>query len=84
MGDPLILCLRRRLDRDLAGLAHVGDAVGDPFHMLLDGYRHIRQHRRALRAGDREQIGEAGDGDAKISVRTIRPLLIQGAAATAF
>ena len=52
--------------------------------MLFDRYGHVRQHRRALRAGDGEEVRKAGERDAKIGVRTVPPLLIQGAAAAAF
>src|ERR1700730_5072131 len=61
MSNPLILRLGHRFDGGLAVLAHVVDAVGDPLHMLLDRYRHIRQHRRALWASDGEQVREASD-----------------------
>src|SRR5450631_96132 len=84
MGDPLILRRGRRLDGGLSGLAHGFDAVGDPLDMLLDRYRHVRQHRRALWAGDGEQVGKAGDRDAKVGVRAVDPLPIQRAAAAAF
>jgi len=36
-----------------------------------------------LRAGDGEQVGEAGDRDAEIGARTVRPLLLQRAAGAA-
>src|SRR3984957_12336603 len=84
MGDPFVLRRRRRFNGGLSGLSHCFDAVGDPLHMLLDRYRHIRQHRRALRAGDGEEVGKAGDRDAEVGVRTVGPLLIQCAAAAAF
>ena len=49
--------------------------IGDPLDMLLDRHRHIRQHRRALRAGDREQVRERRQPRAEIGVRAVRPLL---------
>ena len=48
--DPLVLRRLRRLDRGVAVLAQVGDAVADPVHVLLDGDDHVAQHRRAAAA----------------------------------
>ena len=36
--------LRSRLDRVEAACPHVGEGVGDPFDVLLDRHRHVRQH----------------------------------------
>lgn len=77
MRNPFILGVGCRLDDGLARLAHGLDTAGDPFDMLLDGDRHVGQHRWALRTGNGEQVGETGNGDAQIGVRTIRPLLLQ-------
>jgi hypothetical protein len=82
MGAPRVLRLRRRLDRCKLVSSHVGDAFGDPLDVLLDRYRHVRQHRRALRAGDGEQVRVAGDSQAQIGLRAVLPLLRQCPAAT--
>ena len=42
-------------------LTHVLDATGDPFGVLLDRGRHVRQDGRTAGTGDREEIGEAGN-----------------------
>ena len=67
--------LRRfgRLDRREAGLAHRDQAVDHPVDVLLDRHRHVRQHRRAARAGDHEQVGEAGHGKPEIGLRAVGP-----------
>ena len=59
-------------------LAQVAQAVGDPVDVLLDGHRHVAQHRRALRPGDHEQVREAVRGDAEVGARALGPLLLQG------
>ena len=58
-------------------LAHVRDAVGDPFDVLLDRHRHVAQHGRAAGAGDREQVGKARDLQAEIVARAGLPRLRQ-------
>src|SRR5438477_4623751 len=83
MSHPPLLRLGGRLDDCVASLAHMVDAIGYPFHMLLDRHRHVRQHRRALRAGDREKVRETSDGNPEIAVRAVGPRLIQLAAAAA-
>ena len=83
MGAPRILRLRRRLDGRKLVSSHVGDAFSDPLNVLLYGYRHVRQHRGASRARDREQVRIARDCHAKIGLRAVRPLLCQHPAAAA-
>src|SRR6516225_3156414 len=83
VGAPRVLGLRSRFDgRELVS-SHVGDALGDPLDVLLDRDRHVRQHRRALRAGNREQVRVAGYSHAKIGLRAILPFLRQHPAAAA-
>src|SRR5258705_10160069 len=75
MRAPRVLRLRGRLDRRKLISAHVGDAFGDPLDVLLDRHRHVRQHRGALRAGDREQVRVASYGQPEISLRALLPFL---------
>ena len=35
---------------------------------------HVAEHRRAARPGDDEQVGEAGDRQAEVGARAVRPL----------
>ena len=72
-----VLRLRRRFDRRSCLLRMWSMQVGDPLDMLLDRHRHVRQHRRALRTGDREQVREAGDRHAEVGVRAVLPFLVQ-------
>src|SRR5215472_13515941 len=51
--------------------------------MLFDRHRHIRQHRRALRTGDREQVGKTCDREPQIGAGAVRPGVVQRAAAAA-
>ena len=60
-----------------AVLAQVADAVRDPVDVLLDRQHHVAQHRRAARAGDEEQVGEAGGREAEIGARPAGPLVLQ-------
>ena len=46
--------------------------------MLLDRDRHVAQHGRTARAGDREQVREAGDLQAEIVARPGLPYILQG------
>ena len=55
----------------------VGDAVGDPVDVLLDRHDHVGEHRRAARAGDREQVREAGGGQAEVGAGPGRPRVAQ-------
>ena len=57
--------------------AQVGQRVADEVHVLLDRHRHVRQHRRAARTGDEEQVGEAGRGQPEIGGRPCGPLVLQ-------
>ena len=66
-----------RLDRRSADVAHMRHAVGHPVDMLLDRLDHARQHRRAARPGDGEQIGKADRCDAEIGAGTGAPFLRQ-------
>ena len=54
LGGPGRLRLGPRPNRSVALIAHVTQDVGDEIHMLLDGYDHVAQHRRAARTGDGE------------------------------
>ena len=49
----------------------------DPVDVLLDRHRHVRQHRRAARAGDGEEVGEADGGQPEVGRRAVGPLLLQ-------
>src|SRR3984957_5134036 len=53
--------------------ARPGQAVADPLHVLLDRNRHVGQHRRAARPGDREQVREAGHGHPEVGPRSLPP-----------
>ena len=68
-----VLGLGGGLDGRVAVLAQVGEAVGDPVHVLLDGHDHVAEHRRAARAGDGEEVREAGDGEAEVACAGLRP-----------
>ena len=81
MGDVLhmlapaifgVLCRLNRLD---AALLEVLDTVREPVDVLLYRDHHVAQHGRAARSGDREQVREAGHGDAEVGAWTFRPLL---------
>ena len=51
--------------------------------MLLDRDHHVRQHRRAARPGQREQVREAGGHQAKVGARAMRPFFLEREAAAA-
>ena len=69
MGDPFGFRSGRRLDRRELALTEVLDAVGDPVDMLFDRYQHVRQHGRAARPGNQEQVGEARHHESQIGER---------------
>src|SRR5690606_21981768 len=69
--------LRGRLDESVATAAQVVDAPRDPFDVLLDGRGHVRQHRRAARPGDGEQVGEARHLQAEVGPGPLGPVLRQ-------
>ncbi len=71
---PSRLGPRRRLDRGQTLLAHVGEAGAHPVHVLLDRHGHVRQHRRAARTGDGEEVGEAAGHQAEVRLRAVDPL----------
>src|SRR5262245_40433875 len=77
MSTPCALRLRRRLDRCELVSSHVGDAFSNPFDVLFDRYRHVRQYRGALRASDGEQVRVAGYSQAEVGLRAVLPLLRQ-------
>ena len=52
-------------------------AARDPLDVLLDRHRHVAQHRGRPRAGDHEQVREAGGGDAEVGLRAVGPLVLQ-------
>ena len=52
------------------------DAVGDPVHVLLDRHHHVRQHRRAPRPGDHEQVGEPLAHQPEVGLGTVGPLVL--------
>jgi hypothetical protein len=83
VGHPGILCLGRRLDRLEVLCPQVGEAIGDPVDVLLDGDHHVADHGRAARSGDGEEIRKAGDGDAEVGTRSVGPLVPQRAASPA-
>ena len=47
----------------------MGQTIGDPVDVLLDGDDHVADHRRAARSGDGEEVGKAGDGEAEVGAR---------------
>ena len=65
----------RGLDAVVAGLGHLTEAVGDPVDVLLDRHGHVRQHRRAARTGDQEQVGEPGRHQPEVGERAVLPLV---------
>jgi len=83
VADPSILRLLVRLDAAVAAVAQVDEAIGDPFHVLLDRDDHVRQHGGAAGARDREQVGKAGDAEAEIGAGAGAPLVAQLLAAPA-
>ena len=83
MRDPLVLIAFLRFDGPGADVAHMRQAIGDPVRMLLDGRDHVRQHGRAARPGDGEEVGETRDGEAQIIARAGAPFLRQREAAPA-
>ncbi len=83
MRDPALFGRRRGLDGTVAARAHEGDAVGDPVHVLLDRHDHVGQHRRAARAGHREQIGETRNAQPQPGARTRGPFVPQAQATAA-
>src|SRR5689334_16676086 len=52
--------------------------------MLLDRYRHVRKHRRALRTRNREEIRETHNRQAEVRLRPALPLVDQRLPAAAF
>ena len=44
---------------------------------MLDRDRHVREHRRALRPGDSEQVGVVRAHEAEVCARPLRPLVAQ-------
>ena len=55
MSDPPVLCILGRLDDVEALAAHVGDAIVDPFDLLLQARRHVAERgRRRERHGGRD------------------------------
>ena len=75
--DPGVLGLGRRLDGAGAAVAHRADDPGDELDVLLDRHRHVRQHRRALRAGDGEQVRVSGAHQPQVGARPVGPLVPQ-------
>ncbi|MDZ7730067.1 MAG: hypothetical protein U5K37_02335 [Natrialbaceae archaeon] len=53
------------------------ETVGDPVDVLFDRLGHVRQNRRTLGPGDREQIREPGDAKAEVGLGAIGPLLLE-------
>src|ERR1700761_3471268 len=66
-----------RLDDPRPAAAQPGEAVADPLDVLLDGHRHVAEHRRAAGPGDREQVREAGNGYAQVGARPFPPRVPQ-------
>ena len=83
VSGPAVLRRFGGLDCREAGLAHRNQSVDHPIDVLLDRYSHVRQHRRAARAGDHEQVGKAGDGKTEIGLRAVGPDVGQRFSATA-
>ncbi len=82
-STQLVLGLEGRLDRGVALLVEVADAVGDPLDVLLDAHEHVGEHRRAPRAGDGEQVREPLHAEPEVGARAGRPGVLQGAALAA-
>jgi hypothetical protein len=68
-----------RLDRSDAVVAHVRDALGDPFYVLLDRDRHVGEHRRASGTGDGKEIRIARHLQTEIGPRPRLPVFPQQA-----
>ena len=75
--NPIDLGLRVGVDHVDGVLTQVLDEVRDPLDVLLDRDRHVAQHRRALRAGDHEHVGEVCGGETEVGRRAVTPLLPQ-------
>ena len=54
----------------------VGDAVGNPVHMLLNGDDHIGEGRRAASPGNVEQVGKARHRQAEVIERAGFPFVL--------
>src|SRR5204862_3072801 len=75
MGGPRVLGRRGRLDAVEPVRPQVLQAACDPVDVLFYGHHHVAEHGWAARAGDEEQVGEPGGGDAKIGARAAGPVL---------
>ena len=56
---------------------HVGDAVAHPIDVLLDRDHHVREHGRALRAGNHEEVRETSRHHSKIGPRPVGPFVTE-------
>src|SRR4029077_6797329 len=81
MGAPCVLCLRSRFDGRKLVSSHVGNALGDPFHMLLNRHRHVGKYRWTLRTSDHAHVWLACHSQAEVSLRPVLPFLRQCSAA---
>ena len=81
MLDPGVFALPRRFDRVGTDVAHMAETIGEPVDMLLDRLDHARQHRRATRAGDHEQVRKTFRCNAEIGAGTRLPFFSERAAA---
>ena len=57
--------------------AQVLEAICNPVDVLLDRHHHVGEYGGAARAGDGEEIWEAGDHEPQIGARSLGPLLFQ-------
>merc|ERR1719163_2052830 len=81
--DPLLRLLLLGLHALDAVRAHVGQAVRDPVHVLLNGDEHVGVHRGRAGPRDREEVREAGDAEAEVGAHAVLPRLLQADAVTA-
>ena len=54
-------------------IAEVLERAADPLHVVLDAHDHVREHRRALRSVDREQVREPHGLQAEQGVWSVGP-----------
>ena len=83
MANPAGLGGLGGLDGVESVVAQRREGVGDPLDVLLDRHRHVREHRRALRARHHEEVGEAGGHDAEVGERSVGPAVAQLGTVTA-
>ena len=78
MLDPTVLGQLSRLYGPVFVVAHLLQAVRDPFHVLLDRHDHVGQYRGTTGSCDGEEVGEALDHQAKVGLGAFSPLVLKG------